>query len=475
MNNSYLKSAKHEQNDNVVEICRACDNIPGIGAVPLFNGERNGQLAIVYGVDARGCRTANIVCDSRPLIMQTAIIYANGIKTNLLTMSPTGMAQLTLTCDDNIHWKAPKSITNVWNVTCLLRDIPIPTTPLPPVTTPIPCSKCANIRAERVKNPSLTEGDGKLVITYMQNQLGCRVAHILCNTSVEFAEAIIYFNEMKDLPIVSNVNGAAMISLVCTDNLRFRAEGSRVNVGSVTCLSRDIIPTMPPITTKVPVTVPVLTTAKAPLFCADCKNIKTEPILMLNPNEINGALTIEYSRGLDGCRIANIICGDAKKGTTARIYFNEEINLPFISDITGQAKLELLCGSNSRWRAFESRINVASVSCLVIDTTPPVTPIPTTPKPKPPIIVTVPIPTPECQAQWSVWEPWSLCTDVCGAYGSRQRFRGCQRSTENCFCPGSVSDMESCNLQPCLYPRAACRQNYVVSSVNQKFVCVPIQ
>lgn len=463
-----------------MEICRACDNILGIGAAPLINGERNGQLAIVYGVDVRGCRTANLVCDSSPLVMQTAIIYANGIKTNLLAMSPTGMVQLTLTCDDNIHWKVSKSMANVWNVTCLLRDIPIPTTPLPPITTPIPCSTCLNIRAERVKNPSLTEGDGKLVITYMQNQLGCRVAQILCNASVGLAEAIIYFNGMKNLPIVSNVNGAAMILLVCSDNLRFRAEGSRVNVESVTCLSRDIIPTMPPITTKLPVTVPVLTTtAKAPLLCANCENIKTKPILVLKPNEINGALTIEYSRGLDGCRRANIICGDVKKGTTARIYFNDEVNLPFISDITGQAKLELLCGSNSRWRAFESRINVASVSCLVIDTTP-VTPIPTTPKPKPPIIVTtapiIPIvTTPGCQAQWSVWESWSLCTDVCGAYGSRQRFRGCQRSTETCFCPGSVSDTEFCNLQPCLYPRAACRQNYMVTSVNQKFVCVPIQ
>ncbi|VDM14312.1 unnamed protein product, partial [Wuchereria bancrofti] len=136
LNEQFIPQISKTRTKRQLEICRACDNIPGIGAVPLFNGERNGQLAIVYGVDARGCRTANIVCDSRPLIMQTAIIYANGIKTNLLTMSPTGMAQLTLTCDDNIHWKAPKSITNVWNVTCLLRDIPIPTTPLPPVTTP---------------------------------------------------------------------------------------------------------------------------------------------------------------------------------------------------------------------------------------------------------------------------------------------------------------------------------------------------
>lgn len=36
-------------------------------------------------------------------------------------MSSTGMAQITLTCDENIRWRAPHSRISIWNVTCLLR------------------------------------------------------------------------------------------------------------------------------------------------------------------------------------------------------------------------------------------------------------------------------------------------------------------------------------------------------------------
>lgn len=39
----------------------------------------------------------------------------------------------------------------------------------------------------------------------------------------------------------------------------------------------------------------------------------------------------------------------------------------------------------------------------------------------------------------------------------------------------SMSEVEFCNLEPCLYPRNACRPNYMVSAVQQRFVCVPIQ
>uniref|UniRef100_A0A1I7VRL7 C6 domain-containing protein n=1 Tax=Loa loa TaxID=7209 RepID=A0A1I7VRL7_LOALO len=378
MNDSSFKSTKHKLNDKVVEICAACDNIPAIGVAYLDHGESNGQMAIIYGADPLGCRTANLICDAGPLIKQTAIIYANGIKTSSLAMSPIGTIQLTLTCDENIRWKAPKTKSNIWNVTCLLRDHPIPTTPSPPVTTPKPCSTCGNIKTARVKNPSLTEGDGKLIIEYMQNEFGCRVAKIVCSAYDEFSESIIYFNEMKDVPVVSNANGAAVISLVCSDNLRFRADGSRVNIETVTCLARDIIPTVitTPATTKLVtttpapttiVTVPVLTTTEiVPPPCATCENLKTKQIMKLQPNEINGALKLEYSKQPDGCRAVNVVCGDVKEGTIARIYFNEQTALPFISDITGQATVELICGSNSRWRAFESKINVASVSCVVI-------------------------------------------------------------------------------------------------------------
>lgn len=43
---------------------------------------------------------------------------------------------------------------------------------------------------------------------------------------------------MKNLPYILNLNGTAMILLVCGDNRRFRPLGSHVNVENVTCLSR---------------------------------------------------------------------------------------------------------------------------------------------------------------------------------------------------------------------------------------------
>lgn len=41
-----------------------------------------------------------------------------------------------------------------------------------------------------------------------------------------------------------------------------------------------------------------------------------------------------------------------------------------------------------------------------------------------------------CTAEWASWGPWSTCSDTCGAFGSRQRFRGCDRTHDYCFCPG---------------------------------------
>ncbi|KAL3985171.1 Thrombospondin type 1 domain family protein [Acanthocheilonema viteae] len=478
-----------------LELCRACNNIPAIRADSLASGERNGHLLVIYGANPSGCRTANLICDGTFLTRQIAIIYANGIKNSPLAMSPTGSVQVTLTCDNNICWRAPNSGMNIWNVTCIFRDQPIPTTSLPPTTTPIPCSTCTNIRAERVRNPALNEANGKLTIEYTYNEFGCRIAFIHCNSSDDNAETTIYFNGMKNLPYVSSRTGHSIIFLVCGDNLRFRATGSRTNVESVTCLSRAI-PTTPsimttttaravpsPITTTIIPIIPLTmtmppsppTTPAVPLPCTRCENLKGRQLIGLRSNEINGPLVIEYSRQADGCRKANIICGTVKNWTTARIFFNEEMNLPFISDITGKAELELICGSNSRWRAFESRIDVASVSCLLIALlSTPSTVSPQLRTHSQPLMPTLTTPL-RCQAQWATWGAWSTCTDTCGAYGTRQRFRGCERTNEDCFCPGSISEMELCNLQPCLYPRNACRPNYTVSSVNQKFVCVPIQ
>ncbi|CAG9534196.1 unnamed protein product [Cercopithifilaria johnstoni] len=421
-------------------LCRTCGNITAIGAEPFAYGERNGQLTIVYGTDIFGCRIANLICDAGPLTSQTAIIYANGMKSSPFVLSPIGMVQITLTCNENIRWIAPNSRIYISNVTCLLGDHATPTTLLPPLTTRRPCSTCANIRSERVKNAALTESDGRLIIQYTYNEFGCRVATIFCNTSNAYEEVLIYFNEMKNSPVASNVIGSAVISLVCGDNLRFKVEGFPVNVESVTCLSRDIITAMimprttmimPRTTMIMPMIIP--TTSAVPPLCAACENLKTAA-LRLNPNEINGPLTIEYSKQADGCRTANIICGSVKRGTAARIYFNGDINSLFISDITGRAQIQLICGNDLRWRAFQSATNVASVSCIVID----VLPVSRLFSPEMTISPFVSMPTRllRCQAQWAAWESWSTCTDTCGAYGSRQRFRGCQQTYEDCFCNG---------------------------------------
>ncbi|VDM92028.1 unnamed protein product, partial [Litomosoides sigmodontis] len=227
-----------------------------------------------------------------------------------------------------------------------------------------------------------------------------------------------------------------------------------------------ILTTVPPeITMQMP------TGSATPSSCTTCKNLKATKIAGLKPNEISGPLAIEYSTQADGCRVANIVCGGFKGGGTARIYFNERI---FLSDITGQAEVELICRSDSQWRAFESAIVVTSVSCVVIDQM-------TVPPADSPKVISTSSPfmlistiSMRCSAQWGLWGPWSTCSDICGAFGSRQRFRGCERTSHDCFCPGSISDSEYCNFQPCLYPRSACRQNHIVSAVNQKFVCTPM-
>ncbi|VDO30586.1 unnamed protein product [Onchocerca flexuosa] len=225
-----------------IEICSGCNNVLPISGMHLRNGERNGYLAVVYGANPFGCRTADLICDAGFLVNQTAIIYANGVKSTPLAMSLTGTAQIILTCDENVRWKAPNSRMNIWNVTCIFRDQPIPTTPVPPTVPPQPCSTCTNLIAARVKNPALNEGEGKLAIEYTLNEFGCRVAKITCSTSDEKVETIIYFNGMKNMPVVSSKVGAATISLSCHDNRRFRADNSRDNVENVTCLTRGSFP-----------------------------------------------------------------------------------------------------------------------------------------------------------------------------------------------------------------------------------------
>ncbi|MCP9262527.1 hypothetical protein DINM_005903 [Dirofilaria immitis] len=166
-----------------IELCSACDNVLPVSGTFLINGERDGQLAVIYGANLLGCRTANLICDSGFLVNQTAIIYANGVKNIPLAMSLIGSVQVTLTCDENIRWKAPNSRINIWNITCILKDHPVPTTPIPPIIPPIPCSTCVNLIAARVQNPALNEGDGKLAIEYTLNEFGCRVAKIVCSSS----------------------------------------------------------------------------------------------------------------------------------------------------------------------------------------------------------------------------------------------------------------------------------------------------
>uniref|UniRef100_A0A0R3RNR7 C6 domain-containing protein n=1 Tax=Elaeophora elaphi TaxID=1147741 RepID=A0A0R3RNR7_9BILA len=230
-----------------------------------------------------------------------------------------------------------------------------------------PCSTCGPINAVNVKNPEINEGNGKLAIEYGFNDFGCRIATLVCSVSDTDNEAVIYFNEMKDTPAVTSMNGVAMIAVTCSENTRFKIQASRTNIENVTCLSRDVTPPpSPPPTTVPPTTQPPSTAKPTPPPCTTCPNLKTAEIITLEPNEMNGPLTIEYFKQADGCRTANIICGVVKEATIARIHFNENMLLPFLSDLTGEARLELICGDNSEWRAFQSTINVANISCLVI-------------------------------------------------------------------------------------------------------------
>ncbi|VDK89483.1 unnamed protein product [Onchocerca ochengi] len=370
LNQRFIPQVYKMRTKRQIEICSGCNNVLPISGMQLKNGERNGYLAVVYGANPFGCRTADLICDSGFLVNQTAIVYANGVKNIPLAMSLTGKAQVTLTCDENVRWKAPNSIINIWNVTCIFRennyvivvDQPIPTTPVPTTVPPKPCSTCMNLITARVKNPALNEGEGKLAIEYTLNEFGCRVAKIICSSSDENVETIIYFNGMKNMPVISSKVGAATILLSCHENRRFRVDSSRANVENVTCLTRG------------------------PPLCAICENIKGILRKNLQVNEMNAPLRIEYSKQTDGCRAAFIVCGYEKPGAVARIYFNEETMLPFIADTSGEAQLELICGNNARWRAFESSINIASISCTVLD----IQPIPTTTQPKPPPVTTIP-------------------------------------------------------------------------------------
>ncbi|VDK87585.1 unnamed protein product [Litomosoides sigmodontis] len=350
-----------------MKICEFCDNIPALTVENPASGERNGRLSIVYGTNKFGCRTAKLICEADSLTMQIAIIYANGMKSSPLARSPTGTVQLTLTCDENACWKAPNSMMNIWNVTCLLRDHPIPTATTPSTTTLKPCSACVNIRGERVRNPAATERDGKLIIEYTHDEFGCRVATILCNTVDEDTEAVIYFNGMKNLPAASSRSGRTMVTLVCGDNTRFSAEDSRVSVESVTCLSRDIIPPMPHV---------LSTTPAEP--CSTCVNIRGERVRNPAVTESNGKLIIEYTHDEFGCRVATVICNTIDADAEAVIYFNGMKNLPAASSTSGSATVTLVCGENIRFRAVGSRVNVESVTCLSRDIIPPVPRIPPT-------------------------------------------------------------------------------------------------
>uniref|UniRef100_A0A183ERR6 TIL domain-containing protein n=1 Tax=Gongylonema pulchrum TaxID=637853 RepID=A0A183ERR6_9BILA len=117
-----------------------------------------------------------------------------------------------------------------------------------------------------------------------------------------------------------------------------------------------------------------------------------------------------------------------------------------VTNDTGLARVQLNCTDLARWKAPNSLINIQNVSCLLRGT---------------------------CVVEWAEWGQWSACTDTCGAFGSRQRFRGCRRNREDCLCPGDAIEKEFCNLDPCLYPRTACREQYVVSAMNQRFACIP--
>uniref|UniRef100_A0A915Q047 C6 domain-containing protein n=1 Tax=Setaria digitata TaxID=48799 RepID=A0A915Q047_9BILA len=454
-----IPSIKKIRTKRQLNFCRACVNLVATTSNLKHNNGADGQLVIVYGVDSGGCRTADIICYSGSSTNQDAIIYANGNKNSPLAISPTGTIQLNLFCDRNSHWTIPNLQINIRSVTCLLQDNlqPTVTRPPPTLTTPKPCSTCPNVITAKVENPALGEIDGMLTIQYEKDDNGCRVAKLVCSTNYEFTEAIIYLNGMKNSPVARSKNGTVMFSLLCSNNLRFRLFDSRDFISNVTCLSREFTP---PTTT----TMRAVTT-KGPPLCSKCGNIRTLKISNLKVNERNGQLKIEYSKQADGCRLANIVCGDGEIQTTARIFVNGRNDLPLISDITGEVEIELACGTDTKWKVFQATAIIESVSCLIIDVSRTTTMEPAT--------TSAGLTVPECQAQWTEWISWSSCTDSCGAFGSRKRFRSCERNHDDCFCIGSISDSEFCNIQPCLYPRSSCRKDYFVSAVDQKFACVP--
>lgn len=58
---------------------------------------------------------------------------------------------------------------------------------------------------------------------------------------------------------------------------------------------------------------------------------------------------------------------------------------------------------------------------------------------------------------WTSWSSWSSCSDICGSCGTQTRTRSCDPAPYGCPCDSSSSsEFQSCNANPCPYPKKTC-------------------
>ncbi|CAD6193728.1 unnamed protein product [Caenorhabditis auriculariae] len=359
----------------------------------------------------------------------------------------TNLANLTLTCTENSQWLTPSG-TVVTGVSCGTSGL---------------CTACSNMLPILLDQAKLAanEMNGDLTIThYYDRGTGCRTVVMRCAGQNEAQDATIIYNNNADTTTLT-VPGQVSIGLTCSAGGQWLRAG--VPVTGIACkISFDTSPTLTPPPALTTVTPPPETTDPGTLACMACSRQLGASIS--SPAFATAFLTLD-TETVNGCLVATLSCFSPTMTGTAVLL---DSNGNQLATATGVANTTLTCSSSAQWQTATSTV-VTGVSCGVAATT---TPTPTTTPVTTPPTTTAVAGDPCAAATWQPWQEWSTCTDTCGACGTWQRFRACNKPNPSCLCSGTAFEKEPCNRSVCMYPRSNCCAGTTPKSSQGQFLCL---
>ncbi|CAB3397575.1 unnamed protein product [Caenorhabditis bovis] len=329
--------------------CGTCEDMQSAKA--LLQDQTYDGMIVLYNYND-GCKKVDISCQGTTATENATLLFH---PIGVISTGPT-LHEMTISCSADGTWRYENEV--IESVSCLVSEPtgPVVTVPVISTTTTMNpslplCAQCGRLNVGPIStiDDSMLNGVSTIAFSTVNK---CRHATVTCSGEDD-SEGVTLFAASSSL--ISG-KGSISFNFICNSASHWMTNAG-TSISEVMCGRwRE-----------------TTTTTSKPSQCSICENLRATSMQPNDNSAYDGMIILNHYQVSTGCRRVDISCGPTLPTENATVFFGSAV----VATGPQEHTFTIDCNSNGNWIYQGSAI--ASVSCLISETTNGVTVAPTTP------------------------------------------------------------------------------------------------